>query len=160
MRKYQGRYRFGESNDKVAQLSELIASPLFPHKFKPLNLPREPINMSSNSEESGQNPYEPSQTDSSGALLSGKQSDQGAYWSKSLKIVKGILFLWAAISLGCGILFRDLLDSVLPSVGGAPFGFWMAQQGSIIGFLVLLFVYMLLMNRLDRQYGFGDEDKQ
>ena len=116
--------------------------------------------MSSNSEDPNQNPYESAQVSSSGAAPSKQQSDQGAYWSKSLKIVKGILFLWAAISLGCGILFRDLLDSVLPSVGGAPFGFWMAQQGSIIGFLVLLFVYMLLMNRLDRQYGFGDEDKQ
>ena len=53
-----------------------------------------------------------------------------------------------------------LLDSVVPNVGGAPFGFWMAQQGSIIGFLILLFLYMVLMNRLDRKHGFGDEGKQ
>ena len=74
-------------------------------------------------------------------------------------MVVGILSVWAFISLGCGVLFRDLLDSLVPNVGGAPFGFWMAQQGSIIGFLILLFVYMILMNWLDHDYGF-DEDKQ
>lgn len=82
------------------------------------------------------------------------------YWTQSLRIVGFILLLWALVSLGCGILFREMLDSILPPVGGAPFGFWMAQQGSIIGFLVLLFVYMLLMNRLDRAHGFGNGDKQ
>jgi len=82
------------------------------------------------------------------------------YWKKSLQIVGIILFLWAFVSLGCGILLRDVLDNMLPSVGGAPFGFWMAQQGSIIGFLALLFLYMLLMNRLDRVHGFGDGDEQ
>ena len=87
-------------------------------------------------------------------------SDGERYWTQSLQIVRFILLLWALISLGCGILFRDVLDSILPSVGGAPFGFWMAQQGSIIGFLVLLFVYMLLMNRLDRAHGFDNGGKQ
>ena len=82
------------------------------------------------------------------------------YWTKSLRIVGFILVLWALVSLGCGILFRDILDNVLPSVGGAPFGFWMAQQGSIIGFLVLLFLYMLLMNGLDRAHGFNDGGKK
>ncbi len=80
------------------------------------------------------------------------------YWSSSLRIVITLLSIWAFISLGCGILFRELLDNLMPNIGGAPFGFWMAQQGSIIGFLVLLFVYMLAMNRLDRQSGFGDQE--
>lgn len=82
------------------------------------------------------------------------------YWAKSLQIVGFILSVWALVSLGCGILLRDILDSVLPPVGGAPFGFWMAQQGSIIGFLFLLLLYMLLMNRLDRVHGFSDGDEQ
>lgn len=86
------------------------------------------------------------------------QSKRDAYWSASLQIVGFILFLWALVSLGCGILFRDFLDATLPSIGGAPFGFWMAQQGSIIGFLILLFLYMVLMNRLDRKHGFGEEN--
>ena len=81
------------------------------------------------------------------------------YWQQSLKVVYWILGIWAFISLGCGILFRDLLDWVMPQVGNAPFGFWMAQQGAIIGFLILLVVYMLLMNRLDRRHGFDKESK-
>ena len=85
-------------------------------------------------------------------------AQQDAYWAKSLRVVQCILFVWAAISLGCGILFREWLDSTLPPVGGAPFGFWMAQQGAIIGFLVLLVVYMILMNRLDRKHGYGEGD--
>lgn len=79
------------------------------------------------------------------------------HWSGSLKIVLAILAIWAFISLGCGILFRDFLDGLF-SVGGAPFGFWMAQQGSIIGFIVLLVAYMVLMNRLDKSCGYDEED--
>lgn len=86
-------------------------------------------------------------------------SQRRGYWSQSLRIVYIILGVWAFISLGCGILFRELLDSMLPNVGGAPFGFWMAQQGSIIGFLLLLFLYKFLMNRLDKKHGFGEGDR-
>lgn len=82
-----------------------------------------------------------------------------AYWRSSLKIVFVILAIWAGLSLGCGILFRPWLDSTLPAIGNAPFGFWMAQQGAIIGFVVLLIVYMVLMNRLDDAHGFGGDDE-
>lgn len=85
-------------------------------------------------------------------------SNQASYWSKSLKLTGAILAIWALISLGCGIVFRELLDANFPMIGGAPFGFWMAQQGAIIGFLVLLFVYMFAMNRLDSRHGYGEED--
>lgn len=83
-----------------------------------------------------------------------------AYWSKSLRVVALILSLWFLLSLGCGILFRGFLDANFPPIGGAPFGFWMAQQGSIVGFIVLLVTYMVLMNRLDTQYGYREGDKE
>ena len=83
----------------------------------------------------------------------------GSYWSQSLRIVYIVLSIWLFVSLGCGILFRELLDSWLPNIGGAPFGFWMAQQGSILSFLLLLFLYRFLMNRLDKQHGFGEGDQ-
>jgi putative solute:sodium symporter small subunit len=85
----------------------------------------------------------------------GKQND---YWVSSLRIVLFILSLWALLSLGCGVLFREWLDNTLPNVGGAPFGFWMAQQGAIVGFLILLFLYMVLMDALDRKIGDGDQE--
>ena len=87
----------------------------------------------------------------------GKQND---YWVSSLRIVLLILSLWFVLSLGCGVLFREWLDKAMPNVGGAPFGFWMAQQGSIIGFLILLFLYMVLMNALDRKMGSGQGDQE
>ncbi len=85
---------------------------------------------------------------------------QNVYWTKSLQIVLFILAIWFVLSLGCGVLFREKLDALLPPMGGAPFGFWMAQQGAIIGFLVLLFLYMVLMNSLDGKSGFDQEDEE
>ena len=90
---------------------------------------------------------------------SDSSTNNGSYWAKSIRIVLFILTIWFAISLGCGVLFRDWLDNALPNVGGAPFGFWMAQQGAIIGFLCLLFLYMALMNSLDSKNGFGEGDQ-
>ena len=83
-----------------------------------------------------------------------------AYWSQSLRIVIFVLSLWFLLSLGCGVLFREFLDINLPKIGGAPFGFWMAQQGSIIGFVFLLVIYMVCMNRLDHKHGYREGDEQ
>ncbi|MGI9498099.1 MAG: DUF4212 domain-containing protein [Mariniblastus sp.] len=94
---------------------------------------------------------------------SGSPPDNGrqtVYWTKSLQIVLFILAIWFVVSLGCGVLFREKLDALLPPMGGAPFGFWMAQQGAIIGFLLLLFLYMILMNSLDRKSGFDQEGEE
>lgn len=71
-----------------------------------------------------------------------------------LKITLSLLAVWFLISYGAGILFRDWLDAHFPAVGHAPFGFWMAQQGSIMGFILLLVLYAFLMNRLDRKHGY------
>ena len=65
--------------------------------------------------------------------------------------------IWFTISFGCGILLRDWLDANVPGVGHAPFGFWMAQQGSIIGFVLILIFYAFLMNRLDKKHGYDLE---
>jgi len=96
-------------------------------------------------------------TDSSQSTdVSSVSNRQAAHWNSSLRIVLVILGIWFLLSLGCGILFRDWLDANVPNIGGAPFGFWMSQQGAIIGFLCLLFLYMVLMNGLDRKHGFTD----
>ncbi|HEY6097786.1 MAG TPA: DUF4212 domain-containing protein, partial [Anaeromyxobacter sp.] len=71
--------------------------------------------------------------------------------SRNLLYIASLLALWAAVSYGASILFADALDSV--SLGGIPLGFWFANQGSILTFVVLIFVYVKLMNDLDRKFG-------
>lgn len=85
------------------------------------------------------------------------QSHSAAYQKSSLKIVLCLLVVWFSVSFGCGIIFRDWLDAHAPHIGTAPFGFWMAQQGSIICFVLLLITYAVLMNRLDTKHGYNEE---
>lgn len=82
-------------------------------------------------------------------------TDRRAYWSANLRYLLVLLGVWFAVSYGCGILFVDELNQY--RIGGAKLGFWFAQQGSIYVFCALIFVYVYLMNRLDRRFGF-DED--
>lgn len=81
------------------------------------------------------------------------------YWRGNLKIVISLLCVWFISSFGFAILFRDWADATLPPVGNAPFGFWMAQQGSIICFLLILMIYAFLMNRLDKKHGLNDGEE-
>ena len=83
------------------------------------------------------------------------QSDLKAYWRKNLTYLAILLTVWFAVSYGAGILFVDQLNQF--KIGGAKLGFWFAQQGSIYVFVVLIFVYMYLMNRLDHKYGVSEE---
>jgi len=79
------------------------------------------------------------------------------YWRGNLRIMAWLLAVWFLVSYGCGILFVDALNKI--SLGGFQFGFWMAQQGSIYVFVVLIFVYVRLMNKLDKKYGFDKESE-
>jgi len=75
-----------------------------------------------------------------------------------LKIVFSLLAVWFSVSFGCGIIFRSWLDENAPQIGTAPFGFWMAQQGAIICFVLLLVIYAVLMNRLDNKHGYSEDE--
>lgn len=77
-----------------------------------------------------------------------------AYWRQNLKYLLILLLIWFAVSYGAGIIFKDILDSI--KIGGFPLGFWFAQQGSIYVFVVLIFIYMYLMNRLDKKFGYDE----
>ena len=61
-----------------------------------------------------------------------------------------LLTVWFVASFGFGILWSDTLDEI--KIGGFKLGFWFAQQGSIYIFVLLIFIYVLLMNRLDKKY--------
>ena len=77
------------------------------------------------------------------------------YWSANLRIIVWSLAIWAIVSFGFGILLRPLLSGI--AVGGTDLGFWFAQQGSIIVFLILIFNYAWRMNKLDREYGVDEQ---
>jgi len=81
-----------------------------------------------------------------------KLQNRSDYHHVALRLLLGLLSIWFILSFGCAILWRDWLDVHMPPIGHAPFGFWMAQQGSILGFVGLLIIYAIAMNRLDRCY--------
>ena len=72
------------------------------------------------------------------------------YWRKNVRVMAACLLVWAIAGLGCGVLFADALNRF--SLGGFPLGFWFAQQGSIIVFVLLILVYGLALNRLDAEH--------
>lgn len=76
---------------------------------------------------------------------------QAAYWKRNLAYIGLLLAIWAGVSYGAAILLADVLDQV--RVLGFPLGFWFGTQGSILTFVALVFVYVKLMNDLDRKYG-------
>jgi len=72
------------------------------------------------------------------------------YWKTNVRIMAVLLIVWAAAGLGCGILLADWLNQW--RIGGFPLGFWFAQQGSIIVFVLCILVYCILLNRLDTRH--------
>lgn len=77
-----------------------------------------------------------------------------AYWKENLRYLVVLLAIWFVVSYGAGIMFKDALNGI--KIGGFKLGFWFAQQGSIYVFVVLIFVYVRLMNKLDKKYGYDE----
>jgi putative solute:sodium symporter small subunit len=73
-----------------------------------------------------------------------------AYWKANIRLVSIHLVVWAFVSYFCGILLRPVLSGI--PVGGTDLGFWFAQQGAMVVFIVQVFVYAAQMNKLDRQF--------
>ena len=78
------------------------------------------------------------------------------YWKANLKIVFSLLVIWFIASYGFGIIFSDTLDQI--RLGGFKLGFWFAQQGSIYIFVIIIFLYVWLMKRLDKKL--SEEEKK
>ncbi|WP_347312588.1 DUF4212 domain-containing protein [Defluviimonas sp. SAOS-178_SWC] len=79
------------------------------------------------------------------------KSSSNAYWTANINLIRISLIIWFVVSFGFGILLRPMLAGI--KIGGTDLGFWFAQQGSILVFLVLIFVYAARMNKLDREHG-------
>jgi putative solute:sodium symporter small subunit len=82
------------------------------------------------------------------------EDDRAArYWRANLRLMAVLLAVWAFVSYGLGVVLVEPLNAI--RIGGFPLGFWFAQQGSLYTFIVLIAVYVVAMDRLDRRYGVG-----
>lgn len=86
-----------------------------------------------------------------------KQDQHTLYWKQNLKYLLILLSIWFVVSFGFGILLKEELDQI--QIMGFKLGFWFAQQGSIYAFVILIFIYMRLMNRLDQKFGYEDPEE-
>jgi putative solute:sodium symporter small subunit len=82
--------------------------------------------------------------------MSSKENRE-AYWKANLRLMGILLAIWFFVSYVCGILFVDELNTI--QFAGFKLGFWMAQQGSMYVFLILIFIYAKKMNTLDKKFG-------
>jgi len=79
-----------------------------------------------------------------------KRKDVREYWKKNIRVVLILLSIWFLVSYVLGIFLVDFMNQF--SIGGAKLGFWFSQQGSIYVFVVLIFIYVRIMNKLDKEY--------
>lgn len=78
-----------------------------------------------------------------------------AYWRKNISYLLMLLSVWFLVSYVFGILLAEQLNAI--QLGGFKLGFWFAQQGSIYVFVILIFVYVRLMNKLDKEYNVDEK---
>ncbi|MDN5214177.1 DUF4212 domain-containing protein [Fulvivirgaceae bacterium BMA12] len=79
-----------------------------------------------------------------------------AYWKKNLRYLTILLSIWFIVSYGFGILLADYLNQI--KIAGFKLGFWFAQQGSIYVFVILIFVYVRWMNKLDKEFDVDEKE--
>ena len=75
-----------------------------------------------------------------------------AYWKDNIRYLFILLTVWFLVSFGAGIIFKNFLNEF--KFGGFKIGFRFAQQGSMYVFVILIFIYVRLMNKLDKKYGY------
>lgn len=80
------------------------------------------------------------------------------YWKKNLRLLAILLTVWFIVSFGFGILWVDQLNAI--RLGGFQLGFWFAQQGSQYVFVILIFIYVYRMNKLDKEFKFDEADDE
>lgn len=83
------------------------------------------------------------------------KQDNDAYWKANVTHIAVSLVIWFVVSYGFGILLAEPLNAI--EFGGFKLGFWFAQQGAIYVFLILIAVYAIRMNSLDRKFGVDEQ---
>jgi putative solute:sodium symporter small subunit len=84
-----------------------------------------------------------------------KKQRMKAYWRRNINIVLTLVVVWFIVSFGFGILLVEPLNAF--RLGGFKLGFWFAQQGSIFSFVILIFIYVYKMNRLDEEFDVNEK---
>ena len=77
-----------------------------------------------------------------------------AYWKENIRTILALLVVWFMVSLGAGVLFIEQLNAI--EISGVKLGFWFAQQGSIYAFVILIFIYVYKMGKIDEKYGVNE----
>lgn len=90
--------------------------------------------------------------------MSKKEKKASTYWSATLKLLGIILAIWAFVSFGASIVFVDFLNRFY--LGGYPLGFWFSQQGSIYIFIALIFIYVYLIEKIDKKYDVHESEEE
>lgn len=78
------------------------------------------------------------------------KSKAEAYWKANLSLIMKLLAIWFVVPFLGGIVFVDVLNQF--RLGGYPLGFWIAQQGAIYMFVILIFYYAKKMSDLDDEF--------
>lgn len=81
---------------------------------------------------------------------SGMNNNAQNYWKANIRLILILLAIWAFVSYVCGILFAPVLNNIY--IGQLPVGFWFAQQGSMVTFVILIFIYSYLMDKVDQEH--------
>ena len=82
------------------------------------------------------------------------QKNRDSYWRANVRLITILLSIWALVSLGASILLAGPLYNI--QFGNVPLSFWFAQQGSIITFVCLIFVYCFQMDKIDRDHNVNE----
>lgn len=80
------------------------------------------------------------------------------YWRANLRLIAILLAIWAGVAYGLGYLLALPLNGI--TVGRVPLPFWVVQQGAIIVFVLLIFVYARAMDRIDAKFDLAEETEE
>lgn len=73
-----------------------------------------------------------------------------SYWRANLWVVGVLLSIWFLVGYTISIFYIEKVNTL--KIGELPLGFWFAQQGSILVFVVLVWLYAILMDQVDRRF--------
>jgi putative solute:sodium symporter small subunit len=78
-----------------------------------------------------------------------KRANRDAYWRKNLRVIGLLLLAWFVVTFVLVYFARELSFKFF----GWPFSFWVAGQGALATYCVIIWVYARYMARLDAKHG-------